>query len=52
MEFCVRLQDIIKKHMWPLTVIPPSYKESWVVTVADKYVSARETLRGVFGPKM
>lgn len=40
-------QDIIKKHMWPLTVIPPSHKESWVVTVADKYVSARETLRGV-----
>ena len=39
-------QDIIKKHMWPLTVIPPSYKESWVVTLADKYVSAKETLTG------
>ncbi len=37
-------QDIIKKHMWPLTVIPPRYKESWVVTAADKYCSLRETL--------
>lgn len=42
-------QDIIKKHMWPLTVVPPSYKESWVVTLADKYVSARETLKGFQG---
>ncbi|MCR4586895.1 MAG: phosphohydrolase [Lachnospiraceae bacterium] len=37
-------QDIIKKHMWPLTIIPPRYKESWVVTAADKYCSLRETL--------
>ncbi len=39
-----REQDIIKKHMWPLTLIPPRYKESWVVTAADKYCSLRETL--------
>ena len=40
-----REQDIIKKHMWPLTVVPPRYKESWVVTLADKYCSTLETLR-------
>lgn len=37
-------KDIIKKHMWPMTVIPPRYKEAWVVTSADKYCSAMETL--------
>ena len=24
------------KHMWPLTGIPPKYKESWLVCSADK----------------
>lgn len=38
-------QDIIKKHMWPLTVIPPMCREAWVVTAADKYCSTLETLR-------
>lgn len=40
-----REQDIIKKHMWPLTVKLPKYKESWVVTSADKCVSSLESLR-------
>ena len=35
--------DIIKKHMWPLTVVPPMCKEAWIVTVADKYCSLMET---------
>lgn len=38
-----RQSDIIKKHMWPLTVIPPRYKESWIVTLVDKYCSLFET---------
>lgn len=37
-------RDIIKKHMWPLTVIPPVCREAWVVTGADKYCSLMETL--------
>lgn len=40
-----REEDIIKKHMWPLTIIPPACREAWVVTVADKYCSLLETLR-------
>lgn len=39
-----RQVDIIKKHMWPLTVIPPVCREAWIVTMADKYCSLMETL--------
>lgn len=37
-------KDIIKKHMFPLTIIPPKYLESYVVSMADKYCSSIETL--------
>lgn len=38
-------KDIIKKHMWPLTVVPPRCREAWIVTTADKYCSLLETIR-------
>ena len=38
-------KDIIKKHMWPLTVVPPVYREAWIVSIADKYCSFMETVR-------
>lgn len=44
-ELSSREKDIIKKHMWPLTVVPPRCREAWIVTVADKYCSLLETLR-------
>jgi uncharacterized protein len=34
--------DIIKKHMWPLTVVPPRYMESLVVSLVDTFCSARD----------
>lgn len=37
-------RDIIKKHMWPLTIVPPVCREAWVVTIADKYCSLMETI--------
>ena len=37
-------RDIIIKHMWPLTITPPRYKESFIVTFADKYLSSKEFL--------
>lgn len=36
--------DIIIKHMWPLTVFPPKYKEGFVVTFCDKYCATRELM--------
>jgi uncharacterized protein len=37
-------EDIIKKHMWPLTPIPPRYPESFVVCLVDTYCSIRDYL--------
>jgi uncharacterized membrane protein len=35
-------KDIIRKHMWPLTLVPPKYKESFIVSFADKYLASKE----------
>ena len=37
-------KEIIKKHMWPLTLIPPRCREAWIVNIADTYCSLLETL--------
>ncbi len=37
-------QDIIQKHMWPATYKLPKYKESFVVTFADKYCATTELI--------
>lgn len=37
-------EDIILKHMWPVTIIPPKYKEGYVITIADKYSATMETI--------
>lgn len=40
-----REQNIIKRHMFPLTPVPPACMEAWVVCVADKICSTKETLK-------
>lgn len=35
-------KDIVLKHMWPLTIAWPRYRESWVVTMVDKYCTLAE----------
>ena len=37
-----RERDIIKKHMFPLTLTPPAYKESFLVCLVDKGCSVYE----------
>lgn len=39
-----REKDIIVRHMWPLTLVPPRCREAWIVTAADKWCSLMETL--------
>ena len=47
-DLTLREQDIIKKHMFPLTLTKvPRYRESWIVTTVDKWLSLYE----VFGRK-
>lgn len=33
------IENIIERHMFPLNKIPPKYKEAWIVSMIDKYVS-------------
>lgn len=40
-----REKDIIIKHMWPLTIIPPRYIESFLVSFIDKIVAGQEILK-------
>lgn len=37
-----REKDIIQKHMWPLTLRLPRYRESLVVLLADKFCALME----------
>lgn len=39
-----REQNIILRHMFPLTVIPPACREAWIVCIADKICAVAETL--------
>lgn len=38
-------KDIIRCHMWPLTITPPKYKEAYIVSMADKLCALTETLK-------
>ncbi len=42
-----RERDIIKKHMWPLTIVPPRYPEAWSVCLADTYCGVKDYLDAV-----
>ena len=35
-------EDCIKTHMWPCTLVPPRYKEGFVVTFTDKICATME----------
>lgn len=35
-------KDIILKHMWPVTIKPPKYKEAFVIVFIDKYCAVLE----------
>lgn len=37
-------KDIIVKHMWPVTLAFPKYKETYVITLTDKISAIQESL--------
>ena len=40
-------KDIIIKHMWPVTVIPPKSIEGFILTGVDKYCATEEILKHI-----
>ena len=34
--------DMIKKHMWPITIIPPRYAMTYFIGIVDKYCAIME----------
>ena len=41
-------ENIILRHMWLVTLIPPRYKEGYIVTFVDKICAVREAAIGLF----
>ena len=39
-----RVKNIIARHMFPLTPVPPTCTEAWIVCIADKICAIEETL--------
>ena len=37
-------REMIKKHMWPTTIVFPKRKETWIIVWADKTCAIRELL--------
>ncbi len=44
----IKEKDIILKHMWPLTIKLPKYKESYIIILMDKYCCLLETFYPIF----
>lgn len=40
-------KNIIIRHMWPLTIIPPSSAEGYIVTLVDKYCATNEFIKNI-----
>ncbi len=40
-------ENIIRCHMWPFTLVPPKFKEGYIVLFSDKYCATREILYSV-----
>jgi uncharacterized protein len=43
--------DIIIKHMWPLTIVPPRYPESFLVSFIDKFIASKEVTNIILSGK-
>ena len=43
-------EDIIRKHMWPLTVIPPLHRAALIVSLVDKVCTVAEVFGHSYRP--
>ena len=48
MDINKKEKDIILKHMWPLTIKLPKYRESYILTLVDKYCALSESFHEIF----
>ncbi|MDO4760053.1 MAG: HD domain-containing protein [Candidatus Saccharibacteria bacterium] len=37
-------ESLIRRHMFPMTIVPPRYREGWLISWADKTSAVSETL--------
>ena len=37
-------EDAVRRHMWPICVVPPKHAAGWIVLAADKICSIKELL--------
>ena len=37
-------EDAVRRHMWPICIVPPKHAAGWIVLAADKICSIRELL--------
>lgn len=44
--------DIIRKHMFPLTIYLPKYRETVIVCLMDKYCTIKEVFQNLFKKKV
>lgn len=44
-ELTIKERQIIQRHMWPLTFMPPTCKEAWMIVLADKICTVLEVFR-------
>lgn len=42
------VENIILRHMFPLNIVPPKYKEAWLITIVDKYVALEAISQPLF----
>lgn len=47
-----KITNSIKRHMFPLNIIPPRYKEGFIITLVDKFNSVHELPSLRIVPKM
>ena len=41
----VKITNSIRRHMFPLNIVPPKYIEGYVLTIVDKYIALKDLVK-------